>query len=69
MQDKKVKIMTVGHIHKIEYIKRYKKANMKGYCLLLSKIYEQDIIDYLNAQDNKSETIKKALRAQMQKKN
>lgn len=46
--------------------RKYEKANMKLYSFRLSKNVDGDMIEYLDSVDNRTGTIKAAIRKQMQ---
>lgn len=46
--------------------RKYEKENMKLYSFRLSKNVDGDMIEYLDSVDNRTGTIKKAIRKQMQ---
>lgn len=56
-----------GFKKKNEYIKQYHKSKMTAFTFKFGNDSEQDIIEYLNKQENKTGYIKKLIKADMER--
>ena len=56
-----------GKFDQLEYIKQYAKENRTTVSVILSKKYDQDIIEHLETKPSKSGYIKGLIRADIQK--
>lgn len=50
---------------KLKYIRSYNQKNYKQMVLHLHKSYDKDIIDFLNAKDNRAAYLKEMIRSDM----
>ena len=66
----RIKMNEQSYKNKINYINQYKRERTKPFILYFNKEKDDDILDYLESQvgkGNKSEYIKKLIRADMKK--
>lgn len=47
--------------------KKYRAAHIKRYTFEVSRVYDSDMIDYLDSVDNRTGTIKEAIREKMER--